>query len=158
MKGERYKQTQLQRHLGTYHTPLEELSRWCEAKGEMSAGRLNSGAQQLDAKPGEFISVNGTDGSHGKQMEFVLHIVRQHSGLLGRKWPSSIFRTMVYKSSGFKAYAPRVKSSLALSEPFKVHQQWGMNDQRRLRRLVDKKEAAWVKKAVDKGMPDDSRV
>lgn len=124
----------------------------------MSAGRSSSGAQQLDAKPGEFISVNGTDGSHGKQMEFILHIVRIHSDLLVSKWPPSIVRTMVYKLSGIKAYAPRVKSSVALLEPFKVQQQWGMNDQKRLRRLVDKKDAAWVKKAVDKGMPDDSRV
>ena len=116
-------------------------------KGEMSAGRSSSGAQRLNARPGEFVSVDGTDGSHGKQMEFVLHIVRQHSGLLGRKWPSSIFRTMVYTLSGVKAYAPRVNSSLALLEPFQVQQQWGMNDQKRLRRLVDKKDAAWVKKA-----------
>lgn len=33
-----------------------------------------------------------------------------------------------------------------------------MNDQRRLRRLVDKRDAAWVKKAVDKVMPEVSRV
>ena len=91
-------------------------------------------------------------------MEFILHIVRQHSDLLGRNWPPSIFRTMVYKLSGVKAYAPRVKSSLALLGPFKVQQQWGMNDQKRLRRLVDKKDAAWVKKAVEKVMPEDSLV
>jgi len=33
-----------------------------------------------------------------------------------------------------------------------------MNDQRKIRRLVDKKDAARVKKAVDKVMPEDSRV
>ena len=96
-----------------------------KAKGEMLAGRSSSGAQRLNARPGEFVSVDGTDGSHGKQMEFILHRVRQDSDLLVRKWPPSIFRTMVYTLSGVKAYAPRVKSSLALLESFQVQQQVG---------------------------------
>lgn len=136
-----------QRHVGTYYTPLEEVSRWCEKRRSTVSGVQRFRCSVPSVGLGESTSVDKADLSHVKQMEFCLHIVRAHSDLLGSKWSPHIFRTMILKLCGKKSYRPRVESKLAPSEPFKVKKEWVTL--KRATRLTEQKGRAGIGRIVE---------
>jgi hypothetical protein len=129
--------------------------------GVRRGGRPSPGYHGSDAVPHhveqrESTSVGEADLSQSKQMEFCLHIVQAHSDLLGTKCPPHIFRTMTTKLCGKQSYRPRVESSLALLEPFKVKKQWVTL--KRAKRLVEKRGRAWAEEIVENTVPHDTAV